>query len=121
MMQAAELPAEWRGRLAVVTLPEEIDMSNGAAVQEGLLDLVAQRPETMVVDMSATTFCDSAGVRAVMLAHRQAAAGGCGFRLVIFSPAVRRVFTIIGADQLTSIYSRLASALGADGSGPASA
>ena len=118
MMQAAELPAEWRGRLAVVTLPAEIDMSNGAAVQQSLLALAAQRPETMVVDMSATTFCDSAGVRAVMLAHRQAVADGCAFRLVIASPAVRRVFTIIGADQLTDIHPRLESALAGDGSSP---
>ena len=42
-------------------------MSNGAAVQEGLLAALGQRPAALVVDMTSTTFCDSAGVRAVVL------------------------------------------------------
>jgi len=31
------LLVQWHGQLAVVTMPEEIDMSNGAAIQEDLL------------------------------------------------------------------------------------
>jgi anti-sigma B factor antagonist len=117
-VKSGQLPVNWHGQLAVITMPEEIDMSNGAEVQAGLLAALGQQPRVLVVDMTTTTFCDSAGVRAVMLANRQAVAEGCAFRLVIASPAVLRVFTIIGADQLTAIHSRLEPALAADGSGP---
>ena len=98
-MQAQPLPVQWHGKLAVVTLPEEIDMPNGIAVQEGLRSALSQRPAALVVDMTPTIFCDSA---------RDA---GCELRLVISSPGVMRVFSIIGADQLAEVHSGLASAL----------
>src|ERR1022692_307806 len=92
-------------------MPEEIDMSNGAAIQEDLISSLGQRPAVLVIDMTSTTFCDSAGVRAVMITSRQAAAAGCELRLVIGSPGVMRVFSIIGADQVVDVHDRLASAL----------
>jgi len=110
-MTAGHLPVTWQGQLAVVTMPEEVDMANGAAIQEDLLATLAERPEALVVDMTQTTFCDSAGVRAIMLTHRQAAGAGCELRLVVGSPGVMRVFTIIGAGQLVPILPDLASAL----------
>ena len=110
-MTSGHLPVTWHGRSAVVAMPDEVDMANGAAIQEDLLAALAERPEALVVDMTQTTFCDSAGVRAIMLTHRQAAAADCELRLVIGSPAVTRVFTIIGAGQLVPIHPDLASAL----------
>jgi anti-sigma B factor antagonist len=110
-MQSGRLPVQWHGQLAVVTMPEEIDMSNGAAIQEDLLSALGQRPAALVVDMTSTTFCDSAGVRAVMITGRHAAAAGCELRLVIGSPGVMRVFSITGADQVVEVHDHLASAL----------
>jgi len=110
-VQSGRSPVQWHGPLAVVTMPEEIDMSNGAAIQEDLLSALGQKPAALVVDMTATTFCDSAGVRAVMITGRRAAAAGCELRLVIGSPAVMRVFSITGADQVIDVHDRLASAL----------
>jgi anti-sigma B factor antagonist len=112
-VRSGHLPVDWHGQLAVITMPEEIDMSNGAEIQDGLLAALGQRPEVLVVDMTATTFCDSAGVRAIMLSHRRAAAEGSELRLVISSPGVHRVFSIIGAGQLVQIHPDLASALAA--------
>jgi anti-sigma B factor antagonist len=93
-------------------MPEEIDMSNGAAVEEGLLSALGQRPAALVVDMTSTAFCDSAGVRAVMLTGRKASTDGCELRLVIGSPGVMRVFSVIGAEQLVEVHDNLTSALG---------
>ena len=59
--------------------------------------------------MSGTTFCDSAGVQAVITAYRQAAAAGTQVRLV--ATAVLRIFTVIGADQLIPVYPTLEAAL----------
>jgi len=117
-MTQGQLPVDWHGQQAVVGMPDEVDMANGAAIQEGLLAALAQRPAVLVVDMTRTTFCDSAGVRAIMLTHRQAAAAGCQLRLVIGSLAVTRVFTIIGAGQLVPIHPDLAGALAAAPAAP---
>jgi hypothetical protein len=38
---------QWRGQLAVAT-PEEIDLSNAPAVQEGLLSVLSQRPAALL-------------------------------------------------------------------------
>jgi anti-sigma B factor antagonist len=113
-VKSGHLPVTWHGQLAVIAMPEEIDMSNGAEVQAGLLAALGQRPAVLVVDMTGTTFCDSAGVRAIMLSHRQASGQGSELRLVIGSPGVHRVFSIIGAGELVQIHPDLASALAAD-------
>ena len=63
----------------------------------------------LVIDMTRTTFCDSAGVHAVITAYRQAAETGTQLRLAVI--AVQRVFTVIGADQLMPIYRALEAAL----------
>ncbi len=110
-MKSGQLPVTWHGQLAVITMPEEIDMSNGAEVQAGLLAALGQQPRVLVVDMAETTFCDSAGVRAIMLSHRQASAQDSDFRLVISSAGVHRVFSIIGAGELVQIHPDLPSAL----------
>jgi anti-sigma B factor antagonist len=103
---------QWRGPLAVVTLPEEIDLSNAPAIQEGLLSALRQRPAALIADMTTTVFCDSAGVRALMLTYKQAVATGCELRLVISSAGVKRVFALIGADQLVEVHEQLDGALG---------
>ncbi|MGP8000761.1 MAG: STAS domain-containing protein [Streptosporangiaceae bacterium] len=116
-MKSGHLPVNWHGQLAVITMPEEIDMSNGAEIQDGLLAAIGQHPQVLIVDMTSTTFCDSAGVRAIMLSHRQASAEGSGLRLVIGSPGVHRVFSIIGAGEIVQIHPDLASALAASPEG----
>jgi anti-sigma B factor antagonist len=110
-VSSGHLPVEWRGPLAVVSMPEEIDMANNTEVGDDLMATLDQQPAVLVVDMSQTTFCDSGGVRAVVLAHRKAAASGVEVRLVIAAPAVRQVFSIIGAERLVEMHTDLASAL----------
>jgi len=110
-VSTGHLPVDWRGPLAVVSMPEEIDMANNTEVGDGLMATLDQHPAVLVVDMSQTTFCDSGGVRAVVLAHRKAAAIGVELRLVIAAPAVRQVFSLIGAERMFEMRADLASAL----------
>jgi anti-sigma B factor antagonist len=99
----------WAGSHAVITMPAEIDAANADQVREALLS--ATRPEVpvLVIDLTGTTFCDSSGVHAVITAYRQAAETGTQLRLV--ATKVRRIFTVIGADQLMPIYPALEAAL----------
>jgi anti-sigma B factor antagonist len=100
-------PVQWAGKLAVVTLPAEIDIANADRVRAELFSLLDQGATTLVLDMSATTFCDSAGVHAVIAARTRAIAGGAELRIVSTSGPVLRVFAITGVDQLVTIYASL--------------
>ncbi len=114
-MSAEDLPLQWHGQQAVITLPEEIDVSNGTAIYDRLLAALGRQPAVLIVDMTPTTYCDSSGVRAVMLAYREAVSGGCELRLAVSAPGVLRVFSILGADQLFGIHPSVGSALGHPG------
>jgi anti-anti-sigma factor len=99
-------------RAVVVALPEEIDLTNAAGVAEQLT-LAGGRHSVVIIDMSATRFCDCAGARAVVLAHKRAAEGGAELRLVVTAEPVRRIFGLLGADRLLDLYPSVEAAHGA--------
>ena len=108
-MAAEEHKISRAGPRVVVTVPAEIDAMNSDEVREALLSATGPGVTTLIVDMSGTTFCDSAGVHAVITAYRQAAQAGTEVRLV--ATKVLRVFALIGADQLMATYPTLEAAL----------
>jgi anti-sigma B factor antagonist len=91
----------------VITMPAEIDATNADEIRQALLAAVSDLA-VVIIDMSATTFCDSAGVHAIMAARRQAEETGTDLRLV--ATAVLRILTLVGADQLIAIYPTLQAA-----------
>ena len=95
---------------AVVSAPAEIDASNVAQLRAALLAANGSCP-AVVVDMSQTVFCDSAGIGALVQAHNRARADGGEVRLVITSASVLRIFALVGADQLLLIFTSLPDAL----------
>ena len=101
----------WLGRVAVVSLPVEIDVSNADQIREDLLSVVNRGAATLIVDMSGTTFCDSAGVNALVRTLKRATASGTRMRLVVSAHAVRRVLDITGVDHLIDVYPSVAASL----------
>ena len=101
----------WIGQVAVVTLPEEIDVTIAGTVQEELLAVMNAGAALVIADMSKTNFCDSAGVSALVRAFRQACASGSSMRLVIGTPAVQRVLSITGVDRLVDTFPSVAASL----------
>jgi anti-anti-sigma factor len=95
----------------VIALPGEIDVTTSPRVREALLTAVSGRPSVLIADMTATTFCDSSGMGAIVYAYRQAVEVGTDLRVVIAHPAARRVFELQGADRVIGIYPDLPSAL----------
>jgi anti-sigma B factor antagonist len=65
----------------------------------------------LIIDMSGTTFCDSAGMHAIIAAYQQAATTGTGLGLV--AATVLRILKIVGASKLIPIYPALDAALAA--------
>jgi anti-sigma B factor antagonist len=97
-------PVSWYGRTAVVRLPAEIDLTIADDVREALLSVLNQGALGLVVDMTATTFCDSAGITALVRASRRADATGAMMRAAATGSSVLRVFTLVGIDRLVDIH-----------------
>ena len=97
------------GQHAVIRMPAEIDAAIADETRQALLAAVIPGTAILVIDMSRTTFCDSAGLKAIIAAHARAAETGTQLRLV--ATAVLRIITIVGIDQLIPIYPTLEAAL----------
>ena len=103
----------------VVHLPAEIDMANAQAVGGQLRSAFAPGVTVVIADMSSTGFCDSAGMRCLLLADDCARARDAQLRIALPPGQVLRILKLTGLDQLLSIYPSLAAALAGESAGPA--
>ncbi len=103
-------PVLWTGQQAVMTLPEQIDVSNAGQIREALLSAINRGAESLIADMSVTISCDYAGADAVGRAYQRAVLTGTELRLVVTAQIVRRVLSTSGLDRLVAIYPSLESA-----------
>jgi anti-anti-sigma factor len=108
-MAVAGYKLRWVGQHTVVDMPAEIDVTNAEEIRQALLSAASHDAAVLVIDMSGTTFCDSAGVQAIVATRKQAAVTGTQLRLV--ATVVLRILTLIGIDQLIPIYPTLEEAL----------
>ncbi len=98
------MAGEFTGPPVVVTLPEDIDFTNSddaAAALPGARDT----PGLTIADMTATTFCDSMGMRMLVVASDRIAAAGSTLRVVI-SPAgtVAHMMAVLGLGRLLLLH-----------------
>ena len=110
-MSEERFPATWSGQTAVVAAAGEIDLTNAEWLRDALLSALNAGASALVVDLTATTFLDSAGVTALVRASRRASASDAVLRLAVTAPAVLRVLNLVGLDQLISVYPSVAAAL----------
>jgi anti-anti-sigma factor len=105
---------ETAGPRAIVALPGEIDITNSAAMTTSLL-AVLDDPGLVIADMTGTTFCDSSGLRMLIIARDRAEASGCTLRIVIRPDgSVARSLAILGMDRMLPIYASIEDAMPAD-------
>ena len=98
--------------VAVVSAPDEIDAANAEQLRAVLLEAGTRGQARVVVDMSRTRFCDSAGFSALMAAHTRGLAEDGGLRLVIPDGSrVLRIFTVIGLGRFIPRFASLDEAL----------
>jgi anti-sigma B factor antagonist len=117
-MPDAGFPVETTSGIPVVVTPEEIDITNAPRLRGVLLEAAAMSRGTLVVDMSQTHFCDTAGIHALVSAYKRAQAERGEVLLVITAPAVLRIFAITGLDNVIPHFGSLGEALAAAGIQP---
>lgn len=95
----------------VVALPAQIDATSADSVSDQLRAAFGVGVTVVVADMTLTTFCDSCGVRSLVLASKQAAASHAELRLAIGSARVLRTLQVLGLTGTFDIYRSVDDAL----------
>jgi anti-sigma B factor antagonist len=110
-MPEATFPVEVVSGVPVVAVPEEIDITNAAGLRAALLEATAEGSGALVVDMSRTQFCDSAGLNVLVRAHHRLRAEDGEMLLVISGATVVRIFAVSGVDHVIRTFPTLEEAI----------
>jgi anti-anti-sigma factor len=106
-------PVRWTGQRAVMSLPEQVGVSNVGPIREQMLAAINRGAAVLVVDLTDTVSCDHAAVEAIERVYQRALASGTELRLVVSSDIVRRVLAAGGLDRVVSIYPFVSASLAA--------
>ena len=110
-MRDVSFPVEVIDGVPVLAAPEEIDITNAAGLRAALGQAAGNGHETLVVDLTRTRFCDSAGMHALVDAHKRARAEGGQVLLAVSGAAVPRILEITGIDRVLHRFPSVAEAL----------
>ena len=114
MSDLARVAAEWHGDTPVGTVTGEIDASNVAEVGVALRGFVTNESSVLVVDLSPTTYLDSAGINLMFALGDELGARQLQLRLVIApDSSIARMLAITGLDKTYPTYPTLEAALSA--------
>ena len=91
--------AESDGGAARVRLCGELDIATVADLTRWVVLLRLDSREHLVIDLSAVTFCDAAGLSAITALHRTFRSEGRRLTLHHVPEAVRRIMAITGDDR----------------------
>ncbi len=95
----------------VVGFPGEFDVSNAGDLAEQLRAAIVPGVAAVVADLTTTVFCDSSGLRIIVLARDWARADNVELRLAVPPGPALVVMKLVGLDQLLPIYPSLDEAL----------
>jgi anti-anti-sigma factor len=88
-----------------VTLSGELDLANAYAFDRRLLDVEAQHPALIMVDLRGLTMLDSTGLARLVSAQRRARRGGWRLVLIRGGKIVQRVLQTTRLDELLEVTS----------------
>jgi anti-sigma B factor antagonist len=106
------------GSGAVVRIEGEIDVCVADRMQELLLRMARAHGPRLLLDLSAVSFMDCAGLRALVLTLRHAERCGWSMHLIAASPMVRKIITLTGAEDALPVRDQIGSSSGSTSSQP---
>lgn len=101
---------ETRGPVVILAVAGEVDMLTAAQLEQAIRTALADRPRTLVVDLSKVEFFASAGMN-VLLSTRDVAGVETRFRVVATGTATLRPLQIAGLTEYIAVYESLDAAL----------
>jgi anti-sigma B factor antagonist len=114
MTELAEVHEDWRDETPVGRVEGEVDASNATMVGIRLRALVANRAFGLVVDLTATTYIDSAGINMLFVLGDELRARQQRLRLVVGpTTPIARMLSITGLDRTYPAHATVDEALAA--------
>ena len=101
-----------RGESAVLAVRGEVDLYTAPKLREKLVELVAQRRYTIVVDLEAVDFLDSTGLGVLVGGLKRVRGHDGDLSLVCTHQRILKVFEITGLTKVFTIHDSLDAALG---------
>ncbi|MGW4648498.1 STAS domain-containing protein [Kitasatospora sp. NPDC004289] len=95
----------------VVHLAGEIDLDEGAALEDVLTRALEARPSRLVVDMSGVGYCDSAGLNALLKTRTAAATAGVDLVVAGVGERITRLLWATGTTDVFTITETVEAAL----------
>lgn len=90
--------------VAIITPPADLGVNTAVQLEVELNAALLRGIRTLIVDLSGTTFCDSAGITILSRAYELASDMNTTMCLVITKANLRKLFEINGIDQTLKIF-----------------
>ena len=107
-----EVVRETAGECRLLVVVGELDLATTPVLSQAVTEELASgnAPAQLVIDLTDTTFMDSSGARELVLAARQAKAGGTGLQVLcpVENRRVRRVLDLLQMDKVVPVRDALA-------------
>jgi anti-sigma B factor antagonist len=108
----ADLQDEWHEEIPVARVRGEVDASNVKEIGDWLRDLLSNRSVALVVDLSETTYLDSAGINLLFSLGDEMRGRQQSLALVVAEASpIARVVALTGLDQMVGVHPTLPEAL----------
>jgi anti-anti-sigma factor len=112
MTPLARIDDEWHDDVPVARVSGEIDASNVEDLRDDLRALLTNRSAALVIDLSETTYLDSAGINLLFALGEEMRGRQQHLRLVVADGSpIARMFSITALDRVVAVHARLAEAL----------
>jgi anti-anti-sigma factor len=114
---AISTSVERRDGATVLKVDGVVDLATSPALEELLAELIEERPDALIIDLTAVSFLASVGLRILAETHERA--GGTGkFAVVASGPATARPIQLTKLDEFLALYQTADEALAALGTQP---
>ncbi|MEU3743076.1 STAS domain-containing protein [Streptomyces sp. NPDC032198] len=89
-----------RSGIARVTLVGELDLDTAPFVREAVAECLAKQPTSLCLDLTGISFCDCAGLNALLTVRISALEAGVDLYVEGAGTQVARLLFLIGADDI---------------------
>ena len=113
MSTLARLDDEWHGEIPVARVQGEVDASNVKEIGDRVRGLLSNRSVALVIDLSGTTYLDSAGINLLFALAEELRSRQQRLALVVADRSpIARMVALTGLDATVPVRPELADALG---------
>ena len=95
----------------LLTVAGELDHHTASRLREALSDMSGVPATSLIIDLSALTYCDSTGIAVLVTAHHLTQAAGIPLALAGLGDDIALMFGILGLDRVFTFHDNVEKAV----------